>query len=93
MKARQHNRLVDLNDDETAREFWQSDFPEYRWSIDRALRSFLAVTKRVTWEGEEDGYDHLYDSVVAARPQDDDQVFYESEFGIHGSPGRRLRRL
>jgi hypothetical protein len=79
MRARLGDRrLVDLDDDELAIQFWQSDFAEYRWPLDRALRSFLALTKRVTWEGQEADFNRLYDTVAAACPQDDDQLFYTS---------------
>jgi hypothetical protein len=71
-------RLVELDDDSLAIQFWQSDFPGYRWPLDRALRSFLAQIKRITWDGLEADFDHLYDTVAAACPQDDDQLFYTS---------------
>jgi hypothetical protein len=77
MRARLGDRrLVDLDDDELAIQFWQSDLPGYRWPLDRALRSFLAGTKRVTWDGLEADFDRLLETVFAACPQDDDQVFY-----------------
>jgi hypothetical protein len=77
VKARLNSRPIELDDDEVAIEFWQSDFPDSRWSIDRALRSFLRV-KGITWEGDEDDYDHLYDTTVSARPQDGDYMFWQS---------------
>jgi hypothetical protein len=76
VRARQHNRLVDLDDDELAIGFWQSPFADWP-SVDRGLRAFLAV-ERITWDGgEDDDYDRLYDVTVCRRPQDGDHVFWQ----------------
>jgi hypothetical protein len=72
VRARQNHRLVDLNDDELAIGFWQSHFADWP-SVDRGLRSFLAV-ERITWDGYEDDYDRLYDAVINHRPRDDDDT-------------------
>ena len=80
MRARLGNRLVDLDDDELAIQFLQSDFAGYRWPLEHALRAWLASCQ-VTCLVRAD-LDRFYDVVaIAARLQDGDQQFYESGFG------------
>jgi hypothetical protein len=71
MRVWLNNRVdseTQVADAELAAEFWQSEYADLAWPFDRALRTFLTVEKRLTWD-EGPGFTELSAVTWAARPQ------------------------